>query len=111
MNEKEQALRLRVSQTLIRLGVPMNQRGYEYLREAILLSYTDAELPIKAVLTHIAAQFGVSTATVMRGCRSVTVRAYESGCPAHFDGYDDAAPGDSERFIQLTAEKLRIGEL
>ena len=87
---------------LLRLGVSMRTRGWEYLLAVVTLAAESPEPPDTAALYRYAADAaGVSVQTVRRGCAGAVKSAFVRGLPG--------LPQEVtvEAFIALAAEQVR----
>lgn len=113
----ERALEISVTNTIHAVGVPANIKGYQYLRDAIIMSINDTEL-INAVTKQlyplVAEKHNTSPSRVERAIRHAIevacVRGSEEELYSLF-GYtvnnDKGKPTNSE-FIAMIADKLRL---
>ncbi len=99
------------------IGVPAHIKGYQYLREAILMVYNDVEIlgsVTKVLYPQIAEQFSTTSSRVERAIRHAIEVAWSRGnseAIAQLFGYtvsmSKAKPTNSE-FIAMIADKLRM---
>ena len=99
------------------IGVPAHIKGYQYLREAILMVYNDVEIlgsVTKVLYPQIATQFSTTSSRVERAIRHAIEVAWNRGnsdAIAQLFGYtvsmSKAKPTNSE-FIAMIADKLRM---
>ena len=110
------AIEVLVIRTLHEIGIPTHLKGYQYLREAVILSLEDFHL-LETVTTglypRIAVRFDTTPSRVERAIRHAIKVAWEKGglqnYPTHF-GFTASAvtrPTNSE-CISLMVEKLRL---
>jgi two-component system response regulator (stage 0 sporulation protein A) len=102
------------------IGVPAHIKGYQYLREAILIVYNDVEILgsiTKILYPQIADKFSTTSSRVERAIRHAIEVAWSRGNSdviAQMFGYtvsaSKAKPTNSE-FIAMVADKLRMDHL
>lgn len=116
-NSKRHILERTVTDTIHSVGIPANIKGYQYLRDAIMMSIDDAELinaVTKQLYPKVACRHNTSPSRVERAIR----HAIEVACMRGNDevlyrlfGYTVSSmkgkPTNSE-FIALIADKLRL---
>ena len=106
-----------VSQIMHQIGVPAHIRGYQYLREAIILSINNSEMissVTKILYPTVAKQYNTTSSRVERAIRHAIEVAWDrgdiDGLNAYF-GYtiqtDRGKPTNSE-FIALVADKIML---
>ncbi|MDD6308157.1 MAG: sporulation transcription factor Spo0A [Clostridia bacterium] len=114
---KQRLIERTVTDTIHSVGIPANIKGYQYLRDAIMMSITDAELigaVTKQLYPKVACRHNTSPSRVERAIR----HAIEVACMRGNDevlyrlfGYtvnnNKGKPTNSE-FIALIADKLRL---
>lgn len=111
------SLKIRVTQVLHEIGVPAHIRGYEYLRQAIMLSVEDPHLLtsiVKDLYPQVAQTFSTIPSRVERNIRHAIEVAWDRGDLATLEHWFGATisqlkgkPTNSE-FIALIADKLRM---
>ena len=99
------------------IGVPAHIKGYQYLREAIVMVYQDVEIlgsVTKVLYPQIAAKFATTPSRVERAIRHAIEVAWSRGnsdAISQVFGYtismSKAKPTNSE-FIAMIADKLRM---
>ncbi len=99
------------------IGVPAHIKGYQYLREAIVMVYNDVEIlgsVTKILYPQIADRFATTSSRVERAIRHAIEVAWSRGnsdAIGHVFGYtvnmSKAKPTNSE-FIAMIADKLRM---
>ena len=110
-------LDLLVSDIMHQIGVPAHIKGYQYLRDAILLSIHDTEMMnsvTKVLYPTVAKHFNTTSSRVERAIRHAIVVAWDRGdvdvLSAYF-GYTiqntRGKPTNSE-FIAMISDKLRL---
>lgn len=106
-----------VTQIMLAVGIPANIKGYQYIREGILLSMGDMEMVnyiTKMLYPSIAKRYQTTSSRVERSIRHAIDVAWERGrmeniskvlgCPVDFH---KEKPTNSE-FIALVADMLRL---
>ena len=110
------AIEVLVIRTLHEIGIPTHLKGYQYLREAVILSLEDFHL-LETVTTglypRIAVRFDTTPSRVERAIRHAIEVAWEKGSlkdyPMHF-GFTASTvtkPSNAE-CIALMTDKLRL---
>ena len=109
---------IKVSDLLLKMGVPINSCGYKYLREAIMLGI-DSPIGVisitKSIYPNIAQKFSTTVDSVERGIRAGICAAWNYG---DFDnisellGMDitelfDKRPSNS-KFLSFVVDRLRL---
>ncbi len=113
----ERTLEISVTNTIHAVGVPANIKGYQYLRDAIIMSINDTELinaVTKQLYPKVAKKHNTSPSRVERAIRHAIevacVRGSEEALYSLF-GYTvnnaKGKPTNSE-FIAMIADKLRL---
>ena len=113
----ERTLEISVTNTIHAVGVPANIKGYQYLRDAIIMSINDTELinaVTKQLYPRVAEKHNTSPSRVERAIRHAIevacVRGSEEELYSLF-GYTvnnaKGKPTNSE-FIAMIADKLRL---
>ena len=113
----ENDLEVVVSEIMHQIGVPAHIKGYQYLREAIILSINNTEMMgsvTKLLYPTVAKTFKTTSSRVERAIRHAIEVAWGRGEPAVVEnifGYTVSAskgkPTNSE-FIAMIADKLRL---
>ena len=114
---KEQNLKISLTKLLHELGVPSHIKGYEYIREGILLLYNNPDIVggiTKELYPEIASKFDTSVSRVERAIRHAIEVSWNRGnidlmdeIFGHSVDYDKAKPTNSE-FIVTVADKLKL---
>lgn len=114
---KERNLESEVTTIIHEIGVPAHIKGYQYLREAIMMSVTDMEMLnsiTKILYPTIAKKFQTTPSRVERAIRHAIEVAWSRGKMDTIDelfGYTihngKGKPTNSE-FIALIADKIRL---
>lgn len=113
----ERAIEISVTRTIHSVGVPANIKGYQYLRDAIIMSIKDTELinaVTKQLYPKVASRHNTSPSRVERAIRHAIevacIRGNEEELYKLF-GYtvsnNKGKPTNSE-FIAMIADKLRL---
>ncbi len=113
----DRAIEITVTNTIHSVGVPANIKGYQYLRDAIIMSIKDSELinaVTKQLYPKVAEKHNTSPSRVERAIRHAIevacVRGNEEALYNLF-GYtvsnNKGKPTNSE-FIAMIADKLRL---
>ena len=99
------------------VGVPAHIKGYQYVREAIILAVEDIEIinaVTKALYPAVAKQFGTTPSRVERAIRHAIEVAWDRGdleTLQHYFGYTvnsaKGKPTNSE-FIAMIADRIRL---
>ncbi len=110
-------LEVQVTQTLHKIGVPAHIKGYQYLREAILMAIDDEEninAVTKLLYPGVAKKYGTTSSRVERAIRHAIEVAWDRGDVEvlnSFFGYtiqsSRGKPTNSE-FIAMLADKFRL---
>lgn len=114
---KEKDLKISVTKLLHELGVPSHIKGYQYIREGILLLYNNPEIVggiTKELYPEIANKYDTSVSRVERAIRHAIEVSWNRGnldlmeeIFGHSVDYDKAKPTNSE-FIVTVADKLKL---
>jgi len=110
-------LKIKLTKLLHELGVPSHIKGYEYIREGIILLYNDPSIIggiTKELYPDIADKFNTSVSRVERAIRHAIEVSWNRGdidlmeeVFGHSVDYDKAKPTNSE-FIVTIADKLKL---
>ena len=115
--ESAGALEVRVTEVIHQVGVPAHMKGYQYLREAIMMAVEDIESVsaiTKVLYPSIAKKFHTTSSRVERAIRHAIEVAWDRGdietLQSYF-GYTVSGvkgkPTNSE-FISMIADRLRL---
>ena len=114
---KEMDLEAEVTNMIHEIGVPAHIKGYQYLREAIMMSVEDSSVLssiTKILYPGIAKQFETTPSRVERAIRHAIEVAWSRGKIETLDGLfgytintGKGKPTNSE-FIALIADKIRL---
>ena len=106
-----------VSDIMHQIGVPAHIKGYQYLREAIILSINDTEMMnsvTKVLYPTVAKRFATTSSRVERAIRHAIEVAWDRGdvdVLSSYFGYTiqntRGKPTNSE-FIAMISDKLRL---
>ena len=115
INNKD--LKINLTKLLHELGVPSNIKGYEYIREGIMLLYNDPSIIggiTKELYPEIADKYNTSASRVERAIRHAIEVSWNRGnldlmeeVFGHSIDYDKAKPTNSE-YIVTVADKLKL---
>ncbi len=107
----------KVTQIMLALGIPANIKGYQYLREGILLSMDDMEMVnyiTKLLYPCIAERYKTTSSRVERSIRHAIEVAWNRGSMGNIDSilgyhvyFQKEKPTNSE-FIAVIADMLRL---
>ena len=110
-------LKLRITKLLHELGVPSHIKGYEYIREGILILYNNPSIIggiTKELYPEIASKYDTSVSRVERAIRHAIEVSWNRGnidlmeeIFGHSVDIDRAKPTNSE-FIVTLADKLKL---
>lgn len=110
-------LEVLVSDIMHQIGVPAHIKGYQYLREAIILSINDTEMMnsvTKVLYPTVAKRFATTSSRVERAIRHAIEVAWDRGdvdVLSSYFGYTiqntRGKPTNSE-FIAMISDKLRL---
>lgn len=115
--ESAVALEVRVTEVIHQVGVPAHIKGYQYLREAIMMAVEDIESVsaiTKVLYPSIAKKFKTTSSRVERAIRHAIEVAWDRGdieTLQNYFGYTVSGvkgkPTNSE-FISMIADRLRL---
>ena len=110
-------LKISLTKLLHELGMPSHIKGYEYIREGIILLYNDPSIIggiTKELYPEIADKYNTSVSRVERAIRHAIEVSWNRGnldlmeeVFGHSVDYDKAKPTNSE-FIVTLADKLKL---
>ena len=111
-------LQMTVSEIMHQIGVPAHIKGYQYLREAIVLTINDSEMMssvTKVLYPTVAKRYATTSSRVERAIRHAIEVAWDRGdvdVLSSYFGYtihnERGKPTNSE-FIAMISDKLRLG--
>ena len=114
---KEKDLKISITNLLHELGVPSHIKGYQYIREGIMLLYNNPDIIggiTKELYPEIASKYDTSVSRVERAIRHAIEVSWNRGnidlmeeIFGHSVDYDKAKPTNSE-FIVTVADKLKL---
>ena len=117
MAAKYNSLQISITKILHELGVPSHIKGYEYIREGIILLYNNPEMIggiTKELYPSIASKYSTTVSRVERAIRHAIEVSWNRGdwdlmedVFGHSVDIDKAKPTNSE-FIATVADKLRL---
>lgn len=117
LNNINDDINMEITTILHEIGVPAHIRGYQYIRESILLVYEDIEILnsiTKGLYPTIALKFKTTASRVERAIRHAIEVAWLRGnidtitdIFSYTISYNKAKPTNSE-FIAMIADKLRL---
>ena len=115
--ETADSLEMRITQTLHQIGVPAHIKGYQYLREAILMSIEDPEsinAVTKLLYPGVAKKYATTSSRVERAIRHAIEVAWDWGDVEVLNSYfgytfhsQRGKPTNSE-FVAMIADKFRL---
>ncbi len=110
-------LRVQVTEILHQIGVPAHIKGYQYLREAIIIAVEDMDVinaVTKVLYPEVAKRFGTTASRVERAIRHAIEVAWDRGdleTLQKYFGYTvsnaKGKPTNSE-FIAMIADRLQL---
>lgn len=116
-SSSDNSLEVTVSEIMHRIGVPAHIKGYQYLREAIILTINDMDMinaVTKVLYPEVAKKFGTTPSRVERAIRHAIEVAWDRGdieTLQKFFGYTvsniKGKPTNSE-FIAMIADNLSL---
>ena len=117
INTYHKSLEISVTKLLHGLGVPSHIKGYQYIRESVILMYERPEIVgaiTKELYPEIARRFDTTVSRVERAIRHAIEVSWNRGdldlmeeIFGHSVDYDRAKPTNSE-FIVTVSDKLRL---
>ena len=116
-NLKNYHLESDITEILHNIGIPANIRGYNYIRDAIVMSVKDAGIlnyVTKELYPSVAKKYNTTSSRVERAIRHAIEVAWDRGKSQEIDKYvgytiniNKGKPTNSE-FIALISDKLRL---
>ena len=110
-------LEMRITRTLHQIGVPAHIKGYQYLREAIIMSIEDPEsinAVTKLLYPGVAKKYSTTSSRVERAIRHAIEVAWDRGDVEVLNSYfgytiqsQRGKPTNSE-FVAMIADKFRL---
>ena len=117
LNKPEQRLETMVTEIIHEIGIPAHIKGYQYIREAIILTVRDMDLinaVTKALYPMVAKRYNTTPSRVERAIRHAIEVAWDRGDVDVLSGYfgytiqtSRGKPTNSE-FIAMISDKLRL---
>lgn len=117
MNSSDSDLTVTISEIMHQIGVPAHIKGYQYLREAIILSVNDDEMinsVTKYLYPTVAKKFATTPSRVERAIRHAIEVAWDRGdvdVLSSYFGYtiqnQRGKPTNSE-FIAMISDRLKL---
>lgn len=117
INSPDSDLTVTISEIMHQIGVPAHIKGYQYLREAIILSVNDDEMinsVTKYLYPTVAKKFGTTPSRVERAIRHAIEVAWDRGdvdVLSSYFGYtiqnQRGKPTNSE-FIAMISDRLKL---
>ncbi len=117
LSGNSQDLEVIISDTMHQIGVPAHIKGYQYLREAIMLSVKDTEMlnsVTKVLYPTVAKNYQTTSSRVERAIRHAIEVAWDRGDTEVLSSYFGytiqnarGKPTNSE-FIAMISDKLRL---
>ena len=117
VTDKENELRVKVSDMLHSLGVPSHIRGYQYIRDSILMLYNEKNMlrgVTKEIYPEIATRYQTTSSRVERAIRHAIEVSWARGDYTLMEKYfgnsldlDKSKPTNSEFLVTLT-DRLRL---
>ncbi len=115
--KEEKDLQVMVSEIMHQIGVPAHIKGYQYLREAIVLTINDDEMMnsvTKVLYPTVAKRYSTTSSRVERAIRHAIEVAWDRGDVDVLNSYfgytiqsERGKPTNSE-FIAMISDKLRL---
>ncbi len=117
VHSSEESIEVKVTQTLHQIGVPAHIKGYQYLREAILMTIAEPDsinAVTKLLYPGVAKRFSTTSSRVERAIRHAIEVAWDRGDVEVLNSYfgytiqsTRGKPTNSE-FIAMIADKFRL---
>ena len=117
LNKPEQRLETMVTEIIHEIGIPAHIKGYQYIREAIILTVRDMDLinaVTKALYPMVAKRYNTTPSRVERAIRHAIEVAWDRGdieVLQKYFGYTvsniKGKPTNSE-FVALIADRLQL---
>ena len=116
-SEKDQEIRLKISDMLHKLGMPSHIRGYQYIRDGIMIMYKEPDMLkgiTKEIYPEIANKYDTTSSRVERAIRHAIEVSWARGdyqlMEKYFGNsvdYDRSKPTNAEFIVTLT-DRLRL---
>lgn len=117
INHENGTLEIKITKMLHELGIPSHIKGYQYIRESIMLIYNNPYIIggiTKELYPEVATKYKTTSSRVERAIRHAIEVSWNRGdydymeeLFGHSVDYDRAKPTNSE-FIATVADKLRL---
>ena len=117
VSEKESDLRIKVTDMLHNLGVPSHIRGYQYIRDGIIMMYNEKHMlkgVTKEIYPELANKYQTTSSRVERAIRHAIEVSWARGDYSLMEQYfgnsidlDKSKPTNSEFLVTLT-DRLRL---
>lgn len=117
IDNKNQELQLKISDMLHKLGMPSHIKGYQYIRDSIILAYNDSDLfkgITKEIYPEIANRYDTTSSRVERAIRHAIEISWNRGDYQLMDkyfgnsiDYEKSKPTNAE-FIMTLTDRLKI---
>ncbi len=113
--EAKKSIEYRIMKLFREIGIPVNIKGYEYIKESIIYVLEKGNVAVtKELYPYVAKKYGTTSSRVERAIRHAIIVAWNRGNPDVLEKYfgftiDPAKnqPTNSE-FIYMIAEVLKI---
>lgn len=116
-SDKENELRIKISDMLHKLGMPSHIRGYQYIRDGIMIMYKEPDMLkgiTKEIYPELATKYDTTSSRVERAIRHAIEVSWARGdyqlMEKYFGNsvdYDRSKPTNAEFIITLT-DRLRL---
>lgn len=116
-SDKENELRIKVSDMLHNLGMPSHIRGYQYIRDGIMMMYKEPDMLkgiTKEIYPELALKYDTTSSRVERAIRHAIEVSWSRGDYDLMEKYfgnsvdfDKSKPTNAEFIITLT-DRLRL---
>ena len=116
-SDKENELRIKISDMLHSLGMPSHIRGYQYIRDGIMMMYKEPDMLMgvtKEIYPEIAMKYDTTSSRVERAIRHAIEVSWTRGdyqlMEKYFGNsvdYDKSKPTNAEFIVTLT-DRLRL---
>ena len=115
--DSELELRIKITEILHQIGVPAHIKGYQYLRDAIIMAVTDEDIInsiTKKLYPSVAEKYSTTSSRVERAIRHAIEVAWDRGDVEVLNSYfgytihqTRGKPTNSE-FVAMISDKLRL---
>ena len=117
VSDRENELRVKISDMLHNLGVPSHIRGYQYIRDSIMIMYNEKNMLkgiTKEIYPELANKYQTTSSRVERAIRHAIEVSWTRGDYTLMEKYfgnsldlDKSKPTNSEFLVTLT-DRLRL---